>query len=130
MRGRGWFLTGFFLLSLAPAALLGQQTDAATPAPDETALRALAALQAELNAARDEFNAAIAAVHEVEARQEVQDEYRHTRAEIFAKHGWAESDYQGQIYVVSTDGTAREVFEHFVKEVIENPQPTADSRAP
>ena len=131
MDGRGWFLTGFALLALAPAALLGQeQTDAAAPALDDASLRALAALQVELNVARDEFNSAIAAVHEAEAQQEVRDEYNNKRAEILAKHGLTEFEYQSEIYAVSTDGAGRALFDRFVKEAAEAAPSNADARAP
>src|SRR5688572_5721001 len=116
MAGRGWFLTGFALLTLAPAALLGQETDAAAPTLDEATVRTLATLHAELNVARDEFNAAIAAVHETEARQEVRDEYDAKKAEILARHGLTEAEYRSEIFAVSTNGLGRELFDRFLKE--------------
>ena len=131
MNGRGWFLTGFALLALAPAALLGQErTDAAVPALDEASLRALAALQVELNVARDEFNSAIAAVHEAQALQEIRDELNNKRAEILAKHRLTEFEYQREIYAVSTDGAGRALFDRFVKEAVEAAASNTDARAP
>jgi hypothetical protein len=102
---------------VAPAALSGQQqTDATTPTLDEATIRALASLQVELNVARDEFNTAIAAVHEFEVQQEIRNELKNKRAEILAKHRSTELEYQEKLFVVSTDGAARALFDRFVKE--------------
>jgi hypothetical protein len=130
MAARGRFLTVFALLALtAPASLRGQQaTDAATPAPDEASLRSLAALQVELNVARDEFNTAIAAVHEADVQQEIRDEFKNKRAQILAKHGSTEAAYMARIFTVSTDGAARALFDRFVKEAVEA-APKADATA-
>jgi hypothetical protein len=125
MATRGWCLTVCALVALAaPAALSGQRpTDATTPALDEAAIRALATLQVELNVARDEFNTAIAAVHEAEAQQEIRDELKNKRAEILAKHGSSEADYRDRVFAVSTDGVARALFDRFVKEAAEAAAP-------
>ena len=127
MAGRRWLLTVSALMALAaPAALNGQQqSDAPTPAPDEASIRALASLQVELNIARDEYNTAIAAVHEDEARQEARDELKNRRAEILAAHHSTELDYQKRIYAVSTDATARALFDRFVKEAAEATAPAS-----
>ena len=125
MAKRGWWLTVWALMALvAPAALSGQQqTDATPPTLDEATIRALAALQVELNVARDEFNTAIAAVHEAEPQQEAREELRNKRAEILAKHRSTEAEYQERIYAVSTDGAARALFDRFVKEAAEAAAP-------
>jgi hypothetical protein len=122
---RGWIRTVSTLLVLvAPAALQGQQqSDAAAPAPNEAQLRALAALHVELNVARDEFNSAIAAVHEPEPQEEIRTEFNNKRAEILARHRSTELEYQTRIYTVSTDGAARAIFDRFVKEAAEAAAP-------
>ncbi|MHC4925452.1 MAG: hypothetical protein ACYTG4_15455, partial [Planctomycetota bacterium] len=83
MAGRGWFLTAVALLSLAaPAAVQAQ----AAAAPSEAEITALVRLHIELNAARDEFNNTIAAIHEVEAKETAREEFKHKVDEILAKH--------------------------------------------
>jgi hypothetical protein len=131
MARRGWFLTGFALLALAPAALQGQElTDAPASTLDEATVRTLATLQVELNVARDAFNSAIAAVHEGEAQQEVRDEFNNKRAEILARYGLTESEYRSEIFAVSTDGIGRALFDRFLKEAAEAAAPSAAPRAP
>ena len=98
-------------------------TDAAAPALNEVQIRALASLQLELNAARDEFNTAIAAIHEAEAQQEVRAELVNKRAEILRGHGMSESEYQAEIFAVSTDNAARALFDRFLKEAAEAAPP-------
>jgi hypothetical protein len=124
MAGRGWLLTAFALVALAgPSALQGQAAPAAAPAAlpalDEPAMLALAQLHVELNVARDEFNNAIAAIHEVQAQQEARVEFNNKRAEILAKHRSTELEYQQRIFAVSTDGAQRALFDRLVREAAE-----------
>jgi hypothetical protein len=113
-------LTAFALVALAaPAALQGQAAQTATAAPDEAAIAALAALHVELNVARDEFNNAIAAIHEIQAQQEARNEFNNKVAEILAKHRSTELEYQQKIFAVSTDGAQRVLFDRFVREAAE-----------
>ena len=121
MAGRGWLLTAFALLSLAaPAAVQGQ---AVAVAPSQETVAELARLHVELNELRDEFNAAIAAIHELQAQQEARVEFNNKRAEIFTKHGRTEDEYQQLLFVVSTDGAQRELFDRLVREALEAPPP-------
>ena len=122
MAGRGWLLTAFALVAMAAPSALQGQAAAAAPAPpalDEPAMLALAQLHVELNVARDEFNNAIAAIHEVQAQQEARVEFNNKRAEILAKHRSTELEYQQRIFAVSTDGTQRALFDRMVKEAAE-----------
>jgi hypothetical protein len=122
MAGRGWLLTAFALVALAAPSTLQGQAAAAAPAPpalDEAAMLALAQLHVELNVARDEFNNAIAAIHEVQAQQEARVEFNNKRAEILAKHRSTELEYQQRIFAVSTDGTQRTLFDRMVREAAE-----------
>ena len=119
MAGRRWLLTAFALVALvAPGALQGQAVAAAAP-PSEEAIAALARLHVELNVARDEFNNAIAAIHEVQAQQEARNEFNNKRAEILTKHRATELEYQQRIFSVSTDGAQRTLFDRLVKEAAE-----------
>ena len=117
---RGWVLTVFALLSLAAPASLQAQ---AAAMPSEEEMTTLARLHVELNVARDEFNNAIAAVHEVQAQQEARDELANKRAEILAKYSSTELEYQQKIFTVSTDSERRALFDAKVQEVLESPPP-------
>src|SRR5687768_10224183 len=120
MAGRGWLLTAFALVALlAPTALQGQAQTAAAAPPSEESIAALARLHVELNVARDEFNNAIAAIHEVQAQQEARNEFNNKVAEILAKHRSTELEYQQKIFAVSTDGAQRVLFDRLVKEAAE-----------
>lgn len=120
MAGRGWILTAYALFSLAaPAALQAQ----AVAMPSEEEMTTLARLHIELNAARDEFNNAIAAIHEVQAQQDARDELANKRAEILAKYSSTELEYQQKIFSVSTDSEQRALFDEKIQEVLESPPP-------
>jgi len=119
MAGRGFFLTAFALLALAAPSTVSAQADAAAAAPDEAAIAALAALHVELNVVRDEFNNAIAAIHEIQAQQEARNEFNNKVAEILTRHRSTELEYQQKIFVVSTDGAQRVLFDRLVREAAE-----------
>ena len=120
MAGRGWLFTAFALVALTvPAAVQGQQQTATAPVLDEPTIMALARLHVELNVARDEFNNAIAAIHELQAQEEARHEYNNKRAEILAKHNTTELQYQQRIFSVSTDGAQRAAFDRMVRQAAE-----------
>jgi len=120
MAGRGWFLTAVALLALAaPGALQAQA--AAMPSPEE--MTTLARIQVELDVARDEFNNAIAAVHELQAQDEARVDLDEKRAGIFSKYRSTELEYRQRIFQVSTDSAQRVMFDEKVREVLESPPP-------
>jgi len=129
MAWRGTFLTMLALMALAgPATLHGQQTDAVAPALDEASVQALATLQVELNAARDHFNAAIAAVHETQRKDGLRTEFTNERAEILARHGSSELAYRQEVFAVSTDAAAQALFDRLLKEAAQAAQAAAPAR--
>ena len=117
MVGRGWLLTAFVLFNLAAPATL--QAQAVESAPSEQAIAVLARLQVELRAVGDEFGTAVAAIHESQAKQVAREDFQSKKAEIFAKHGLTEQEYQQMLFLISTDGDQRAVFDRMVTEAQE-----------
>ncbi len=114
MAGRGWLMTVAALVGLGLPGTL--QAQAATP--EEESMAALVALHVELNAARDDLNNAIAAIHELQAQEEARQEFNSNVADILARHNRTRDEYQEMLYAVSTDNAKRELFDRLVREAV------------
>jgi len=114
MSERGWLMAALAVLSLsAPVTLQAQQLAAALT---EEAMAALVEVHIEISAASEEMSAAIAAIHEAQAKEEAKDEYEQKTAEIFGRSGMTAEEYQRWLYVVSTDGEKRALFDRLLAE--------------
>jgi hypothetical protein len=123
MVGRSLFVSALALASLwGPKALKAQATtSSAAPAEAPQAvdpkIREFAMLQAALNVARDEYNAEIAALHEVPAKAEAMDAFELHVEGILAEHGTTREAYLQELFVISSDTAQREVFENLIREI-------------
>ena len=114
MSERGWLMAALAVLSLSvPATLQAQQPAAALT---EEAMAALVEVHLEISAASEEMSAAIAAIHESQAKDEAKNEYEQKTAEIFGRSSMGEEEYQRWLYVVSTDGEKRALFDRLLVE--------------
>jgi hypothetical protein len=80
-------------------------------------VREFARLQAALNVARDEYNAEIAALHEVPAKQEAMDAFDAHFEEILSEHGTDRETYLQDLFLISSDGPRRAAFETLIREI-------------
>lgn len=114
MSERGWLMAALAVLSLSvPVTLQAQQPAAALT---EEALAAMVEVHLEISAASEEMSAAIAAIHEAQAKEQAKDEYEQKTAEIFERSGMTAEEYQRWLYVVSTDGEKRALFDRLLAE--------------
>ena len=122
MAGRSLFVSALALASFwAPNALQAQAPPAAASAEAPQAvdpeIRDFATLQAALNVARDEYNAEIAALHEIPPKQEAMDAFDAHFEEILAEHGTTREAYLQDLFVISSDGPKRAAFETLIREI-------------
>ena len=123
MAGRSLFVSALALASLwAPKALQAQATTpAAAPAEAPQAvdpqIREFAMLHAALNVAKDEYNAQIAGLHEVPAKNEAMDDFILHYEEIIAEHGTTREAYLQELFTISSDTEMRAAFEVLIREI-------------
>ena len=123
MVGRSLFVSALALASLwGPQVLEAQATTpstapAGTPQTVDPKVREFAVLQAALNVARDEYNAEIAALHEVIAKTEAMDNFDLHVEGILTEHGTTQTAYLQELFVISSDTAQRETFEKLIREI-------------
>ncbi|MDE0473634.1 MAG: hypothetical protein OXI50_03675 [Gammaproteobacteria bacterium] len=106
------------LFILGPSTLHAQQEEEA-PAPAESDERFLLFVQVHIEVveAREEFNQAIAVVHDDPGKEELRSEMDQRLAEIYETHGMSEEEYQLFTLEISLDQERREEFERLLEEM-------------
>ena len=106
------------LFAFVPPPLQGQQEEEA-PAPEASDERFLLFVQVHIDVveAREEFNQAIAVVHDDPGKEELRSEMDQRLAEIYESHGMSEEEYQLFTLEVSLDQERREEFERLMEEM-------------
>ncbi len=102
-------LTASFAVA-APAAQVeaqAEQTADATSELTDERLTQYAELHQAINAARDEFQAQKAAVHDTEARERLREEMDERLHGLYEEHGMAKEDYDAITFMVSIDNDVR-----------------------
>ena len=102
-------LTASFAVA-APATQVeaqAQQTADATSDLTDERLTQYAQLHQAINAARDEFQAAKAGVHDSEARERLREEMDERLHGLYEEHGMAKEDYDAITFMVSIDNEVR-----------------------
>ena len=104
------------LFTLGPSALQGQQEE--VPAEEVSDERFLLFVQVHIEVveAREEFNQAIAVVHDDPGKEELRSEMDRRLAEIYETHGMSQEEYQLFTLEVSLDQERREEFERLLEE--------------
>jgi membrane-bound lytic murein transglycosylase B len=124
MVGRRLFVLALLVAGLAaPKAVQAQAAPTpaaarpAAPAAADPKLEAFARLHFTLNLARDEYNAALAKAHEPGSKLEAMDAFDKKIVEILTAAGTTREAYYQELYVVSSDVAAREVFDRLMREL-------------
>ncbi|MDE0358355.1 MAG: hypothetical protein OXN92_11580 [Gammaproteobacteria bacterium] len=114
----GGLLAFASLFVLGPSMLQAQQEEEA-PAPAASDERFLLFVQVHIEVveAREEFNQAIAVVHDDPGKEELRSEMDQRLAEIYETHGMSEEEYQLFTLEVSLDQERREEFERLLEEM-------------
>ena len=105
------------LFVLGPSTLQGQQEE--TPAESASDERFLLFVQVHIEVveAREEFNQAIAVVHDDPGKDELRSEMDERLVEIYESHGMSQEEYQLFTLEVSLDQERREEFERLLEEL-------------
>ena len=113
----GGLLAMASLFTIGPTTLQGQQEAEAEPAgvTDER-FELFVQVHIEVVEAREEFNQAIAVVHDDPGKEELRSEMDRRLAEIYESHGMSQEEYQLFTLEVSLDQDRREEFERLLEE--------------
>ena len=104
------------LFALGPSTLLGQQEEAPAPAASDERFLLFVQVHIEVVEAREEFNQAIAVVHDDPGKEELRAEMDRRLVEIYETHGMSQEEYQLFTLEVSLDQARREEFERLLEE--------------
>lgn len=85
--------------------------------PGRTELTVFARAHLDMNEARDEFHAAIAAAHEEPVIERVREAFNERVAEIMEEHALTQARYDQLLVIVSTDELARSMFAQILAEL-------------
>lgn len=104
-------LTATLAIGAPPEAAHAQEAVQAaqpgTPQLSEEKLQQYAALFTAITAARDEFQAQKARVHEEQARDRLRQEMDERLAALYQEHGMSQEEYDSITFLVSIDQAAR-----------------------
>ena len=111
------------LAVLTPATHVEAQAQETAEAPSLTdeRLTQYAELHQAINGARDEFQAAKAAVHDREARERLREEMDERLHTLYEEHGMAKEDYDAITFMVSIDNDVRTRLEEILVNLSASP---------
>ena len=115
-------LTAAFAVA-APATQVeaqAEQTADATSNLTDERLTQYAQLHQAINAARDEFQAQKAAVHDSEARERIREEMDERLHGLYEEHGMTKDDYDAITFMVSIDNDVRTRVEEIMATLMPN----------
>ena len=101
----------------APTGLSSQQQAAMELTEERITL--FTRVHIEVVAAREEFNQAIAVVHDDPGKEELREEMDARLAEIYQSHGMTQEEYELITLEISRDENHRETFERLLVELTE-----------
>ncbi len=104
------------LFTLGPSTLQGQQEEAPAEGMSDERFMLFVQVHIEVVDAREEFNQAIAVVHDDPGKEELRSEMDRRLAEIYETHGMSQEEYQLFTLEVSLDQARREEFERLLEE--------------
>ena len=104
------------LFTIGPPALHGQQEEAPAAGTSDERFMLFVQVHIEVVDAREEFNQAIAVVHDDPGKEELRSEMDRRLAEIYETHGMSQEEYQLFTLEVSLDQARREEFERILEE--------------
>lgn len=104
------------LFALGPSTLQGQQEEAPAEGVSDERFLLFVQVHIEVVEAREEFNQAIAVVHDDPGKEELRSEMDQRLAEIYESHGMSQEEYQLFTLEVSLDQARREEFERLLEE--------------
>jgi hypothetical protein len=104
------------LFIIGPAALHGQQEEAPAAGMSDERFMLFVQVHIEVVEAREEFNQAIAVVHDDPGKEELRSEMDQRLTEIYETHGMSQEEYQLFTLEVSLDQARREEFERLLEE--------------
>ena len=105
------------LFTLGPTTLQGQQEAEAEPeGVSDERLVLFVQVHLEVVEAREEFNQAIAIVHDDPGKEELRAEMDQRLTEIYESHGMTQEEYQLFTLEISLDQARREEFERLLEE--------------
>ena len=96
-----------------------QTADATSNLTDER-LTQYAGLHQAINAARDEFQAQKAAVHDSEARERIREEMDERLRGLYEEHGMTKDEYDAITFMVSIDNDVRTRVEEIMATMMPN----------
>ena len=105
------------LFTIGPAALHGQQEEAPAAGTSDERFMLFVQVHIEVVEAREEFNQAIAVVHDDPGKDELRSEMDQRLTEIYETHGMSQEEYQLFTLEVSLDQERREEFERLLEEM-------------
>ena len=104
------------LFTLGPSVLQGQQEEAPAESVSDERFLLFVQVHIEVVEAREEFNQAIAVVHDDPGKEELRSEMDQRLTEIYESHGMSQDEYQLFTLEVSLDQERREEFERLLEE--------------
>ena len=104
------------LFTMGPTTLQGQQEAEAEEEVSDERLMLFVQVHLEVVDAREEFNQAIAIVHDDPGKEELRDEMDERLTEIYESHGMTQEEYQLFTLEISLDQARREEFERLLEE--------------
>ena len=104
------------LFTIGPTALHGQQEEAPAVGASDERFMLFVQVHIEVVEAREEFNQAIAVVHDDPGKEELRSEMDQRLTEIYETHGMSQEEYQLFTLEVSLDQERREEFERLLEE--------------
>ena len=104
------------LFTLGPSTLQGQEEEAPAEGVSDERFLLFVQVHIEVVEAREEFNQAIAVVHDDPGKEELRAEMDQRLVEIYETHGMSEEEYQLFTLEVSLDQARREEFERLLEE--------------
>ncbi len=104
------------LFTIGPTALHGQQEEAPEAGASDERFMLFVQVHIEVVEAREEFNQAIAVVHDDPGKEELRSEMDQRLTEIYETHGMSQEEYQLFTLEVSLDQERREEFERLLEE--------------
>ncbi len=113
----GGLLALVSLFALGPSTLHGQQQEAPAESAGDDRFRLFVQVHIAVVEAREEFNQAIAVVHDDPGKAELRAEMDQTLAEIYESHGLSQDEYQLYTLEISLDAERREEFERLLEEM-------------
>ncbi len=105
------------LFVLGPSTLQSQQEDASAAETSDDRFALFVRVHIEVVEAREEFNQAIAVVHDDPGKEELRLEMDRRLVEIYDGHGMSQEEYQRFTLEVSLDQARREEFERLMEEL-------------